>query len=101
MVKPKIVATQRPSELQQFAQWFHQDFFLMAPDLLTGTRMYLETLTADRKTMLADELGAFLVEHRSPKVIRNSWRRLGAGIAPRGLDVPATFRAMLDLMRQS
>jgi hypothetical protein len=100
-MNPKIIATQHPSELQQFAQWFHQDFSLMATDMPSGARLYLEAMPSERQEVLAKELAAFLDEHRSPKAIRIGWIRLGAGYAPRGASVPATFRAMLDLVRQS
>ena len=87
------------SELEQFALFFHQDFSLMAADMVAGARMYVSDLPPERQSVLASEFSAFLEEHRSARALRNGWVRLGAGYAPPGNTLMAEMQEIADLLR--
>ena len=93
------IDTSLMSELEQVALFFHQDFSLIASDMVAGARMYVGDLPPKRRSALASEFSDFLEEHRSANELRNGWIRLGAGYAPRGKILVAKMQEIADLLR--
>jgi hypothetical protein len=88
--KTKVIETPKLTELEQFASWFNQDWYLFFPDFHRGAAMYVANLSAAKRAALHRELATFLQEHAgsSSKALRNRWRKLGAQAAwPRDLDI--------------
>lgn len=77
------------SELERFAEWFHQDFSLMFPDLDDGVSEYTVTLTPARRLKLKGELEQLVSDYpgKESKGLRNAWFRLGAQGWPQRKDL--------------
>src|SRR5438045_3617272 len=60
----RVVPSPAPSELQQLAEWFHQDWKLVFPDFYAGLDLYLDNLPAERRAILGRELCQFVEQNR-------------------------------------
>lgn len=76
----KIVPSQKKSELEQFASWFHQDWELFFSDFTQGAGMYVERLPSHRRAILRNEISGFLERNAesSPGDTKKAWYKLGA-----------------------
>ena len=74
------------SELQNFAQWFHQDSDLLFASVHAGARIYIASLPPDRKSVLRAELEALLATYpgKDGRGLTKAWFRLGAQAWPGG-----------------
>lgn len=83
-IKMKVIPTPKLSPLEVFARWFHQDFFLLFPNVEAGGAEYLKQLKESERKDLLLALEALLAEHpgKSEKGLRNAWRKLGAQVCP-------------------
>ncbi|WP_428380868.1 contact-dependent growth inhibition system immunity protein [Nevskia ramosa] len=82
------------SPLQQFAEWFHQDFDVMFKDIASGGEAYLSQLSAKERAAVAAALRHLLAQHpgKSEAGLRNAWLRLGAEYWPKR----GSTRALLE-----
>jgi hypothetical protein len=83
MKKPSghtIVPSPERTELQQFAQWFHQDWHLVFREFYSGAALCLKQLPRDRRITLQRELRAFLDANAKagPRKLERLWLELGA-----------------------
>ena len=85
----KIVPTPERTELQEFAQWFHQDWRLMFPNFYMGAAMYIKQLTPERRLQLQQQLRAFLDANAgaTPRELEQQWLKLGAAEWERDLTI--------------
>jgi hypothetical protein len=96
----KIVSTPKLSPLEQFAHWFHQDFFLQFPDVQSGGAAYLKQLDETERRQVFAALELLLAEHpdASDKGLRNAWRRLGAVAWPTRGSTRTIFQGFIASM---
>jgi hypothetical protein len=96
----QIVGVSQHSELEQFALFFNQDWKLMFPDFYRGTKLYLESLPAARRKVLAQEFKAFLETNASasPKKLLKLWLALGAAGWQSDLDIRAGLKDLCWLI---
>jgi hypothetical protein len=82
----KVVSAPRRqrSALENFARWFHQDFFVIFPEIHVGGAAYLSQLSRAQRRSLREELAAFLARHEggSEKALRRARFKLGADAWP-------------------
>jgi hypothetical protein len=98
MTKSKIptyttVGPPERSELQQFAQWFHQDWKLFYADFFVGFDIYINTIDENRRFILRNQLRAFLDSYSndSPQQLNQRWHTLGAEAWQANLDIRETL----------
>jgi hypothetical protein len=96
----KAVPIPQRSTLEQFAHWFHQDFFFQFPDVQSGAAAYLSQLNASQRRSLRDELSSFLLRMGSEKSLRREWLKLGASAWPKRGDVRAELMAIIEILNQ-
>lgn len=87
------------SEVERFAKWFHQDFYVIFSQITDGVDAYISGLDSAQKRTLKLELLSLLKDNpgKEQKGLRNAWRRLGAQTVPRDLRaVISSSIAMLD-----
>lgn len=86
------------SPLEQFARWFHQDFFLQFPDVETGGAEYLRSLRESEQHEVLLALEKFIAEHpgQSEKGLRNAWLKLGAEAWPSRGSTRAILQSFLS-----
>jgi hypothetical protein len=94
----KVVSIPRLSPLEQFAHWFHQDFFSQFSDVRVGAAVYLSQLSASERQYLNRALAAFLQKHagKSEKGIRRAWINLGACAWPMRGSTRELLNSFLD-----
>ena len=95
-----VIAKESKTELQQFASWFHQDWKLMFKDFHEGARIYISTLSPERRQALRRELGDFIEASRtkSPEEIKQLWLKLGAEGWQQNLDIRQTLAEFLNML---
>jgi hypothetical protein len=88
-----IVPSPQRTELQQFAQWFHQDWNLVFPEFYSGAAMYFKQLPPERRMELQRQLRAFLDANAGagPRKLKNLWLKLGAQAWQNDLDIRAVL----------
>jgi len=94
-----VMVSDRPkTELQKFASWFHQDCALVFSDFDEGARMYVSSLSKERRAMLRTELSAFAASISSARraSAMRRWGKLGAQAWPSEKDIR---QALGDLAR--
>jgi hypothetical protein len=87
-------------EIEHFAQWFHQDFTVIYPDLDEGVAAYITSLDSSRRHVLKRELEQLLCEYpgKDGKGLQNAWLRLGAQAWPRSKDLRAEIAGWLRVL---
>ena len=95
-----IIPTPERSEIQKFADWFFQDWYLAYPDFHTGAQMHVDSLSPERRAVLAQELREFLREHtgETPDELREAWFLMGAGAWPRDLHLADFISHFVSVM---
>lgn len=95
VVKDGAIARQSP--LQRFAAWFHQDFFVLFPDVASGGQAYLNQLDDAEREAVRAELQQLLAQYpgKSEAGLRNAWLRLGAEAWPRRVGTRALLESFL------
>lgn len=85
------------SQLRRFAAWFHQDFFLLFPDVASGGQAYLRQLDDAEREAVRAELRQLLAQYpgKSEAGLRNAWLRLGAEAWPRRVGTRALLESFL------
>ena len=99
----KVISTPKFSPLEAFACWFHQDFFLLFPNVEAGGTEYLKHLKESERKKVFLALEALLAEHpgKSEKDLLNAWRKLGAEAWPTRGSTRAMLRGFLPKMPNS
>ena len=89
----RVVPSPAQSELQQLAQWFHQDWKLVFPDFYAGLNLYLDNLPSARRVVLGRELCQFVEQNKStsPEELKGLWLSLGAQGWQTSLEVHSTL----------
>jgi hypothetical protein len=89
----RSVTATEPSELSQFAAWFHQDWKRAFPDFYRAVSAYLAGLSDARLSRLAVELDAFVNAHANldESALEERWYQLGAQAWQRDLDIRAAL----------
>jgi len=97
----KAVSAPQWSALKQFAEWFHQDFFVLFSDVQTGGAVYISNLDPTQRRSLHEELTVFLENHEggSEKALQQAWLKLGVQAWPRRGNTRAELTAFLALQR--
>ena len=98
--KTVLIIGSRGSELQQFAQWFGQDWKYLYANFYSGTELYLKSLSTSRRSALKEQLSGFLQKeaNSSDDDIRRRWIELGAQAWQPDLDIREGLNGMLALM---
>jgi len=96
----KVVKSEKKSELQKFAMYFHQDWKLVFPDFYTGAEMYLSSIKTEQKVLLKNQLSDFISLHRnsSPAIVKTEWLKLGAQGWQKRLNIIDTLSEFVRLM---
>ena len=81
-----VTPTTHPSQLQQFARYFHQDWNLLFSDFRSGVLRYLPRLTSGERAILKAELVELLSQKAEGQVLE-TWYFLGAQWWPPGVSV--------------
>jgi hypothetical protein len=91
-----------PSELQEFASWFHQDWKLLFPEFYAGVRPYLRNMPLERKCVLASELRDFIEKNSavSPEELKQKWLDLGAQGWQASLDIHNALKDFLRMIEE-
>ena len=97
--KQKIVPIRKRSELEKFAEFFHQDYHLLYSDFFEAVEDYKRSIPPDRRQKLIEQLEAVVAEYKSEKVLRRVWIKAGAQAWPRGLKFGATLRGVAEVLR--
>jgi hypothetical protein len=102
-IKMKVVSTPKSSPLEAFARWFHQDFFLLFPNIEAGGAEYLKQLKDSERKEVLLALEALLAEYpgKSEMGLRNAWCKLGAQVCPARGSTKAVLQGFLAKMPNS
>ncbi|HEY4081752.1 MAG TPA: hypothetical protein VGM81_13755 [Burkholderiaceae bacterium] len=97
----KAIQSSRLTALEEFASWFHQDFFVLFPNVQSGAAEYLAQLTDSQRHLLLSQLGLFVQANgrASEKAIRRAWFKLGAQAWPARGDTKALLASFLEQIR--
>lgn len=68
------------SEIEKFAEWFHQDFGIIMGDTEVAAESYLQSLSQNQRNILADEVSTLLTKYpgKDYNGLKKAWLRLGA-----------------------
>lgn len=88
-----IVSSNKQSELQKFASWFHQDWDLVFSDFFMGAKMYFNSLPNERLEVLEKELELFIKRNKNATLdeVEEAWLLLGAQAFQPDLDIKKTL----------
>ena len=102
-MKPKIVAHVRKSELEELAQFFHQDFEIAFESVTEGANEHFRSLTFEQRRALISELRQVLQDHlgKSKRGLQNAWRRLGAQYWNRKIDLASSMSSWVAELERS
>jgi len=98
-LKHKVVPS-KPTELEAFASFFHQDWRLMYPNFHAGAKLYIGSLSNESKRKLRAELLNFIAG-RSARSTRKRWIALGAQAWDPDLEIVATLKSFADMINVS
>lgn len=95
-----VVPKKNRSELQTFASWFHQDWELVFPDFYQGAKMYIDSLSTERKKVLKSELIEFINKYigSNSSEVKRGWLSLGAQAWQSDKDIHKTLNDFVRLM---
>ena len=93
----------KQSELQSFAEHFHQDFGVLYPSLDEGAKEHFRILNTRSRATLAAELKDLLAKHpgKTKTGMVNTWRRLGAQYLPNGAVLEASLQSWAALLESN
>ena len=88
----QIAPGPRRSELEMFASFFFQDWYLIFPDFYTGVDMYISAISRKQRQILSKQLEQFVEDHKTPAQLKQAWLNAGAQAWPPELEIVSTLR---------
>jgi len=90
---------EHPEVWQLLGKFMHQDFFLLYPDVCSGVREFVATVTPTQRADLSAHLAMLTGGDFSDEVMANAWWDSNAGIFPEPTEAREFMRQIEDCVR--